>query len=52
MNDNIIEVKGLKKYFFGGEIKALDGVDLDIDQMEKDFKKLMAFWKSVYLRKE
>jgi len=26
--------------------------NMDIDQMEKDFKKLMAFWKSVYLRKE
>ena len=27
-------------------------VDVNIDQMEKDFGKLMAFWKSVYLRKE
>ncbi len=26
--------------------------NMDIAQMEKDFKKLMAFWKSVYLRKE
>lgn len=26
--------------------------DVDIDQMEKDFTRLMAFWKSVYLRKE
>lgn len=26
--------------------------DVNIDQMEKDFKKLMSFWKSVYLRKE
>ncbi len=26
--------------------------NMDIDQMEKDFKKLMEFWKSVYLRKE
>ena len=26
--------------------------DVNIDQMEKDFGKLMAFWKSVYLRKE
>lgn len=24
--------------------------DIDLDQMEKDFKKLIAFWKSVYLR--
>lgn len=26
--------------------------NLDIDQMEKDFTKLMEFWKSIYLRKE
>ena len=26
--------------------------NVDIDQMEKDFTKLMEFWKSVYLRKE
>lgn len=26
--------------------------DVDINQMEKDFMKLMDFWKSVYLRKE
>ena len=26
--------------------------DVNIDQMEKDFGKLMAFWKRVYLRKE
>ena len=26
--------------------------DMDIDQVEKDFRKLMAFWKSVYKRKE
>ena len=26
--------------------------DVNIDHMEKDFGKLMAFWKSVYLRKE
>ena len=26
--------------------------NVDIDQMEKDFMKLMAFWKSIYLRKE
>lgn len=25
---------------------------MDIDQMEADFKKLLAFWKSIYLRKE
>lgn len=24
----------------------------DVDQMEKDFTKLMGFWKSIYLRKE
>lgn len=26
--------------------------DVDIDRMEKDFTKLLEFWKSVYLRKE
>lgn len=26
--------------------------NLDIEQMEKDFKKLLDFWKSIYLRKE
>lgn len=26
--------------------------DIDIDRMEKDFTKLIAFWKSIYLRKE
>lgn len=26
--------------------------NIDINQMEKDFKKLIAFWKSLYLRKE
>ena len=26
--------------------------NVNIEQMEKDFTKLMAFWKSVYLRKE
>ena len=26
--------------------------NIDIDQMENDFKKLIEFWKSVYLRKE
>ena len=26
--------------------------DLDFDQMESDFLKLIEFWKSVYLRKE
>lgn len=26
--------------------------DIDIDQMEKDFTKLITFWKSIYLRKE
>lgn len=25
---------------------------MDVDQMQKDFKKLLAFWKSVYRRKE
>ena len=26
--------------------------NVDIKQMEKDFSKLMDFWKSIYLRKE
>ena len=26
--------------------------NVDIEQMEKDFMNLMAFWKSIYLRKE
>lgn len=26
--------------------------NVDIEQMEKDFTKLMSFWKSIYLRKE
>ena len=35
MNANcLIDVKGLKKHYNGGEVKALDGVDLEIDQGE------------------
>ncbi|MBE6789813.1 MAG: amino acid ABC transporter ATP-binding protein [Ruminococcaceae bacterium] len=34
VNDNIIQVKGLKKHYFGGEVKALDGVDIDIKRGE------------------
>ncbi len=34
MNDNIIEVKNLKKYYMNGTIKALDGVDLDVKKGE------------------
>ncbi len=35
MNDNvIIEVKDLKKHYTGGKIKALDGVNLEIDKGE------------------
>ncbi len=34
MKDNIIEVKGLKKYYLNGKIKALDGVDLDVKRGE------------------
>ena len=26
--------------------------NIDVEQMEKDFQKLMSFWKSVYMRKE
>ena len=25
--------------------------EVDVNQMEKDFKKLICFWKSIYLRK-
>ncbi len=32
--DNIIEVKGLKKYFMNGKIKAIDGVDLEVKKGE------------------
>ena len=35
MNDNcLIDVKGLKKHYIGGEVKALDGIDLKIDRGE------------------
>ncbi len=34
MNGNIIEVTGLKKHYKGGEIRALDGVDLNIARGE------------------
>lgn len=34
MNDNIIKVSGLKKYYIGGEVKALDGVDAEIKRGE------------------
>ena len=35
MNANcLIDVKGLKKYYKGEEVKALDGIDLEIDQGE------------------
>lgn len=30
MKDKIIEVKGLKKHYIGGEVKALDGIDAEI----------------------
>ena len=33
-NDNLIEVRGLKKYYNKGAIKALDGIDLDIKKGE------------------
>ena len=32
--------------------KVQQGGEMDIDQMEKDFRKLLEFWKSIYLRKE
>lgn len=34
MNDNIIQVKNLKKHYAGGEVKALDGVCVDIKRGE------------------
>ena len=34
MSDNIIRVKGLKKHYNGGEVRALDGVDIDIARGE------------------
>ena len=34
MNDNIIEVKGLKKHYTGGAVKALDGIDCEIRRGE------------------
>ena len=30
MTEKLIEVKDLKKYFNGGEVKALDGISVDI----------------------
>jgi polar amino acid transport system ATP-binding protein len=34
VNDNIIQVTGLKKHYKGGVIKALDGIDLNISRGE------------------
>ena len=34
MSDNIIQVRDLKKHYFGGEVKALDGVTTDIKRGE------------------
>ncbi len=34
MSDNIIQVQGLKVHYRGGKIKALDGVDIDIQRGE------------------
>ena len=34
MSDNIIEVRGLKKHYLGGKVKALDGVDTNISRGE------------------
>ena len=30
--NNIIEVRGLKKHYLKGKIKALDGIDIDIER--------------------
>ena len=32
--------------------EKVQGAELDVDQMEKDFEKMIAFWKQVYLRKK
>ena len=32
MYDKLIEVKDLKKYYKGGEIKALDGITIDVNK--------------------
>ena len=34
MSDALIQVRGLKKYYNDGEIKAIDGVDMDIQKGE------------------
>jgi len=34
VKDNIISVKGLKKHYNGGDVKALDGVDIEIARGE------------------
>ncbi len=34
MNDNIIKVSGLKRYYNGGDVKALDGIDAEIKRGE------------------
>ena len=35
MNDNVlINVIGLKKHYLAGTVKALDGIDLEIDKGE------------------
>lgn len=32
MSEALIQVRGLKKYYNGGEVKAIDGVDIDINK--------------------
>ena len=32
MSEALIQVRGLKKYYNGGEVKAIDGVDVDINK--------------------
>ena len=34
MSDNIIQVRGLKKHYFGGDVKALDGINTEIKRGE------------------
>ena len=33
-NDALIKVRGLKKFYLGGKVKALNGVDVDIHKGE------------------
>lgn len=49
----IVEAAGISKsllfHYFHNKIQR---GNVDMDEMEKGFSKLMNFWKSIYLRKE